>query len=61
MDYEDSDNNILKYECKQCLRYCNILIWKKKYSKVGYLCQDCWNTYFKRLEELRYPFTIKNK
>ena len=53
------DNGIKKYVCNQCQKRVFILFLKTDKLNVGYLCEDCWKIYDKRIKEI-YGI-IKNK
>jgi len=40
------------YKCPQCEQLKHILIWRTKYDKIGYLCEDCWIVLHKRLRQV---------
>ena len=46
------ENEIKKYYCRGCENYVKILIWISKYSKYGYLCQNCQKKLHKRLLQI---------
>ena len=50
-------DSIKKFECPQCKTMKLILIFKGNKKNIGYLCNECWRTYDKRIKEIFF----KNK
>lgn len=47
-----NSNDIRKFRCGQCYIKANFLICKTDKLEVGYLCQNCWNIYDKRMKQI---------
>ena len=45
-------DSIKKFECPQCKRMKFILILKGDKKNIGYLCEECWKIYHKRIKEI---------
>ena len=52
MDYDDSNEIEKKFKCEQCSNFVNILIFKNTHKRVGYLCENCWRLFRKRMIEI---------
>ena len=49
------DNSIRLFKCEQCANMVKMLIAKADKKRIGYMCEDCWKKYKKRLKEI-YSF-----
>ena len=50
---ESHDNNgIKKFKCSQCKKYKDYLIWKNIKIQPGYICEECWKIYNKRMKSV---------
>jgi len=46
------DNEIRLFACTNCLVKKDTLNWKSDFPRCGYLCNECWITFFKRLKQI---------
>jgi|LauGreDrversion4_2_1035121.scaffolds.fasta_scaffold803478_2 hypothetical protein len=49
---EFDNNSIKKYICKSCNNQTNILKKKSIYSTGDFLCLNCWDKFYKRLNQI---------
>ena len=55
MEFDDAyhiNNSIRAFPCELCGENDKILIWKQKHDQCGYLCQNCWNKFQKRIKQI---------
>ena len=45
---------ILLFHCELCNKCCKHIKRIIKFKQCGYLCDDCWNIFFKRLKSIHH-------
>ena len=53
------DNSIRKFRCDQCLLEHNMIKYICAKGSCGYLCEYCWKTFFKRMNEIYFRGCIR--
>ena len=48
----NNDNSIKLYTCKSCKNQTTILKKKSIYSNGDFLCLNCWDKFYKRLNKI---------
>ena len=46
------DNEIKTFKCTQCNIHRKHLLWKDLIRNPGFICEDCWKIYDKRIKSL---------
>jgi len=52
-DESENNNEIKLFKCSQCRQTNKIVTWKAINSNINAMCQKCWNTYSKRVSDIR--------
>ena len=49
-------NEEKKFECTNCKKISNWTIYKSKYDRFGYMCNECWNIFNERIRTIYFNF-----